>query len=64
MFKIDRMMSFANPNKSNGFTINDNINILITRMKQLTGKVNSNDISTFAIKVLNNYIKESMSYKK
>lgn len=56
---------FINPNKEvMDLPLMIDINILITRMKQLTGKVNSNDISTFAIKVLNNYIKESMSYKK
>ncbi len=56
---------FINPSKEvMDLPLMIDINILITRMKELTGKINSNDISTFAIKVLNNYIKESMVHKK
>lgn len=56
---------FINPSKEvMDLPLMIDINILITRMKQLKGKVNSNDISRFAIGVLNNYIKDSMAHKK
>lgn len=56
---------FINPNKEvMDLPLMIDVSILITRMKQLKGKVDSNDISTFAIGVLNNYIKDSMAHKK